>query len=226
MLTNGTVQVKTFTYELIFHAVRALGVRCITMASTGCAATLLPGGRTVHNVWAIPVPTYSDSESRVDALRAPLELKEAKVFILDEAPMLLKHILEAIDRRLREIHMKPDVPFGGVVMLLGKLLRFRKWHIDNCRRRLCAMSSRLAWCVSFTVDRRFDSQELSVAVIRSQDVYANREHACTTRPGIRRSVALNWQRRRFSGQCRRGGHDRNAITRQLGRRSVQKGSTG
>lgn len=90
------------------------------MASTGCAATLLPGGRTVHNVWAIPVPTYSDSESRVDAQNPPAELKEAKVFILDEVTMLLKHILEALDRRLREIHGKPDVPFGGVVMLLGK----------------------------------------------------------------------------------------------------------
>lgn len=111
---------KTFTYELIFHAVRARGVRCITMASTGCAATLLPGGRTVHNVWAIPVPTYSDSESRVDPLRPPAELKEARVYILDEASMLLKHILEAMDQRLRQIHGKPSVPFGGVVMLLGQ----------------------------------------------------------------------------------------------------------
>lgn len=116
---NSCVLGKTFVYELIYHAVRALGVRCITMASTGCAATLLPSGRTVHNVWAIPVPTYSDSESRVNAQNPPEELKEAKVFILDEAPMLLKHILHAYDQRLREIHGKPDVPFGGVIMLLG-----------------------------------------------------------------------------------------------------------
>ncbi|KAH7713337.1 hypothetical protein AAVH_19340 [Aphelenchoides avenae] len=89
------------------------------MASTGCAATLLPGGRTVHNVFAIPVPTFSDSVSPVNALRPPQELKEAKVLIIDEAPMLLKYILVAVDQKLREIHLTPNVPFGGVVMLLG-----------------------------------------------------------------------------------------------------------
>lgn len=111
------------------------------MASTGCAATLLPAGRTVHNVWAIPVPTYSDSESRVNAQRPPEELKEARVYILDEASMLLKHILEAMDQRLREIHGKPDVPFGGVVMLLGKL------HYLSERVMLCSSGGDFAQCL-------------------------------------------------------------------------------
>lgn len=108
-------------YEAIFHAVRGRGELCVTMASTGCAATLLPRGRTVHNVFDIPVPTYSDSESRVNVERPSEELLKAKVFIIDEAPMLCKYVLEAVDRILRLLHRQPNVPFGGVIMLLGRI---------------------------------------------------------------------------------------------------------
>lgn len=125
---------KTFTYEALYHTVRGLGELCITMASTGCAATLLPGGRTVHNVFDVPVPTYSDTESRVDAVHPPTELKKAKVFIIDEAPMLCKYVLEAVDRKLRLIQGKPNLPFGGVVMLLGKQQSFAENHTLLLRR--------------------------------------------------------------------------------------------
>ena len=46
------------------------------------------------------------------------KLRETEVFIIDEAPMMPKYVLEIFDRKLREI-TKVDKPFGGKIMLIG-----------------------------------------------------------------------------------------------------------
>ncbi|KAJ3760313.1 PIF1-like helicase-domain-containing protein, partial [Lentinula raphanica] len=50
---------KTFVYRTLCHAIRANGWIVLCVASTGIAALLLPGGRTAHSMFKIPVEGLS-----------------------------------------------------------------------------------------------------------------------------------------------------------------------
>lgn len=115
---------KTYCYRTIYHLARAKRLTVINMASTGIAATLLDQGKTVHKAFQLPVPMYEDSESKIEPTRCPAEIRDASVFIIDEAPMAQRYIFEAMDRLLRKVHGRrhpdlEDVPFGGAVVLCG-----------------------------------------------------------------------------------------------------------
>ena len=45
-------------------------------------------------------------------------IAEALIIIWDEAPMMHRHIMEALDRALRDLMGNP-APFGGKILLLG-----------------------------------------------------------------------------------------------------------
>ena len=47
---------KTFLYELLLAQVRSQGEVALAVASSGLAALLLPGGRTAHSRFRIPIP--------------------------------------------------------------------------------------------------------------------------------------------------------------------------
>lgn len=47
---------KTFLYKLLLSHVRSQGKIALAVASSGLAALLLPGGRTAHSRFAIPIP--------------------------------------------------------------------------------------------------------------------------------------------------------------------------
>jgi len=46
-------------------------------------------------------------------------VRAADLIVWDEAPMMHKHVFEAVDRTLRDIMGRPDVLFGGKVVVLG-----------------------------------------------------------------------------------------------------------
>lgn len=89
------------------------------MAFTGIASTLLIGGRTIHNRFALPVPMYSDSNSGIKrGTIAAEEIIETEVFIIDEAVVAPKYAFQIIDKKLRELH-KNQTPFAGKTIILG-----------------------------------------------------------------------------------------------------------
>ncbi len=45
-------------------------------------------------------------------------IRQAELIVWDEAPMMARHVYEAVDRTLRDI-MQIDAPFGGKLMVLG-----------------------------------------------------------------------------------------------------------
>ncbi|KDQ08678.1 hypothetical protein BOTBODRAFT_85219, partial [Botryobasidium botryosum FD-172 SS1] len=47
---------KTYVYRLLAAKVRAQGNIVLCVASSGIAALLLPGGRTAHSTFKIPIP--------------------------------------------------------------------------------------------------------------------------------------------------------------------------
>ena len=117
---------KTFTYNCLLHVVRAEGKVAMAVASSGIAALLLLGGRTAHSRLKIPVKGLCDTSTCYISRNDPTAelIRNTSVIIWDEAPMMHKHVFEAVDRSLRDI-MRPlgqefeDLPFGGKIVVLG-----------------------------------------------------------------------------------------------------------
>ena len=111
---------KTYLYRAICHAVRAQGLIILCVASTGLACLLLPGGRTAHSMFKIPIDTLDhDSVCNIpkESLRADL-LRMTEAVIFDECLMTHRHCFEALDRTfqdLRDSHKR----FGGVTMIFA-----------------------------------------------------------------------------------------------------------
>lgn len=110
---------KTYLYETLIKYMRGKNVNVYPLATTGIAATLLPGGNTVHSGFKLPLQI---TETTVCNLTPRMSLyhsiRESKLIIIDEISMLSKFALIAIDRLLKEM-MKNDNPFGGKVFVVG-----------------------------------------------------------------------------------------------------------
>jgi hypothetical protein len=111
---------KTFLYRTICSRLRGDGHIVLCVASSGIAALLLPGGRTAHSMFKIPVENlHSESlcaiakESRYADM-----LRQAKLIIWDEAGNQSRYAFKAVDRTLRDI-TNSDRPFGGITTLFG-----------------------------------------------------------------------------------------------------------
>ncbi|XP_066910494.1 uncharacterized protein [Clytia hemisphaerica] len=110
---------KTYTYNYIIKEARAQSFTVSTSSWTGIAATLLDGGKTCHSLFKLPVPVNDGSTCSVKPKSTHAEfLRNQDIFIFDEASMIPKHALEAVDSMLRDIS-NSGVPFAGKVVLLG-----------------------------------------------------------------------------------------------------------
>lgn len=86
---------------------------------------LLPGGRTPHSRFKIPINALDDDvcEIKSGTMLADLLIK-TDLTIWEKAPMTHKYAFEALDRSLRDIMFCTDQnsytkPFGGKTVLLG-----------------------------------------------------------------------------------------------------------
>ena len=52
---------KTFLYMALFARVHSEGLIAIATATSGIAASILPGGRTAHSMFKIPIKLASNS---------------------------------------------------------------------------------------------------------------------------------------------------------------------
>jgi ATP-dependent DNA helicase PIF1 len=114
---------KTFMWRTLASSLRSQSEIVITVASSGIASLLLPGGRTAHSKFKIPVPTLDNSTCEIehDDDRAVL-LKQTKLIIWDEAPMAHRFTFEALERTLRDVmssYKNCDTIFGGKVIVFG-----------------------------------------------------------------------------------------------------------
>ncbi|XP_053112177.1 uncharacterized protein LOC128327402 [Hemicordylus capensis] len=110
---------KTFVYTTLIHTIQGKGDQATAVASTGIAATLLPGGRTAHSVFKIPL--ILDASSTCDIKPNTIAAKhliDTKLIVWDETPMTHTHAFLAVDRLLKDL-TKSTQPFGGKTILLG-----------------------------------------------------------------------------------------------------------
>ncbi|CAH9146259.1 unnamed protein product [Cuscuta epithymum] len=116
---------KTYVWKTLSAAIRSRGQIVLNVASSGIASLLLPGGRTAHSRFAIPINVTEDSTCNIKR-GSPLAklIQMAKLIIWDEAPMIHRHCFEALDRSMRDILScshdgNPKLPFGGKTIVFG-----------------------------------------------------------------------------------------------------------
>ena len=115
---------KTFVMNAILAAVRILdeqdgGSIALAVGTTGIAANLLHLGRTFHSRFKAPLDPNEDSLLSINVQSSLADLiRMSKIIVLDEAPMLHKYQLEALDRSLQDIEGNEN-PFGGKILVLS-----------------------------------------------------------------------------------------------------------
>ncbi|XP_019418537.1 PREDICTED: uncharacterized protein LOC109329317 [Lupinus angustifolius] len=110
---------KTFHYRALISRLRSVRQIVLATASSGIAATLLPGGQTAHSRFKIPLNPDSSSVCSISKQSDLAKLiTKTSAIVWDEAPMVNRYALEAVDRTLRDI-IGCDAPFGGKVVILG-----------------------------------------------------------------------------------------------------------
>lgn len=110
---------KTYLYRAILAAVRSKGFSALATATSGVAASLLPGGRTAHSLFKIPLKEEESITCAVSKQSGTARLlREVKIIIWDEAPMSKRQTMEAFQEMLQDI-MDNGLQFGGKVVVFG-----------------------------------------------------------------------------------------------------------
>lgn len=83
---------KTFVWKTLSAALRSRGDIVLNVASSGIASLLLPGGRTAHSKFSIPLNLNENSTCNIQQKSDNAELiLKAKLIIWDEAPMMHRY---------------------------------------------------------------------------------------------------------------------------------------
>ncbi|XP_042029804.1 uncharacterized protein LOC121776687 [Salvia splendens] len=116
---------KTFIWKTLSAAICSKGDIVLNVASSGIASLLLHGGRTAHSRFKIHINPNEDSICNIKQGSALAELiVRTKLTIWDEAPVVHKYCVEAVDRSLCDLmrvcnELSMEMPFGGKTVVLG-----------------------------------------------------------------------------------------------------------
>ncbi|XP_031131886.1 uncharacterized protein LOC116033274 [Ipomoea triloba] len=116
---------KTIVWKTLSAALRSKRQIVLNVASSGIASLLMPGGRTAHSRFAIPIVVNEDSTCNISQGSDLAELiTKCSLIIWDEAPMMHKHCFEALDKTMRDLlrfsnPLSSTLPFGGKTVVLS-----------------------------------------------------------------------------------------------------------
>ncbi|XP_074355682.1 uncharacterized protein LOC141695325 [Apium graveolens] len=114
---------KTFLWQTLYCRLRSEHKIVLPVASCSIATMLLPGGRTAHSRFHIPLKLDEHCSA---GLRHGTDISEliqqTDLIIWDEAPMQHRHAFECVDRSLRDIMSVVDKrrakkPFGSITIV-------------------------------------------------------------------------------------------------------------
>jgi hypothetical protein len=164
---------KTFLWTTLLNFVRGQGKIALAVASTGIAALLLPGGRTPHSRFKIPLDIKQNLMCSIKKTHLSELIQQTSLIIWDEAPVNHKYCFEALDRTLRDILTGSNVVaqntlFGGITIVFGGDFQQTLPVIQNSSRQqilqACIVNSYL-WkkcrLPQLTENMRLDSRGLS-----------------------------------------------------------------
>ncbi|XP_074271087.1 uncharacterized protein LOC141595011 [Silene latifolia] len=110
---------KTFLYKALYAEVRMMGEIFLPTASSGIAAANIPGGRTTHSQFKIPLEcdiSLACDVPKQSSLAALI--RSTSLIIWDEASMSKRQNIESLDHLLRDL-CDPNQLFGGKVVVFG-----------------------------------------------------------------------------------------------------------
>ncbi|XP_024976212.1 ATP-dependent DNA helicase PIF2-like [Cynara cardunculus var. scolymus] len=110
---------KTFLYRALLANVHSRGLIALATASSGAAANNMPGGRTAHSRFKIPLTLNNNLVCNIKKQsRTAQRLRVAKIIIWDETSMAKRQAVETLDRTMQYI-TGVRLPFGGKIMIMG-----------------------------------------------------------------------------------------------------------
>jgi hypothetical protein len=137
MIMGGGGVGKTYIYRCLYHYARWKGLEAQNAAFAGIAANLLPHGRTMHNLFVLPVPLLKDSSSSIEHnTKAARELTNSSYILIDEVPAAHRFAMECGNRKMKELkgfNIEPEKEdlFGDHAIFMGKL------PVYLCRYSIC-----------------------------------------------------------------------------------------
>ncbi|MEO5950249.1 MAG: PIF1 family ATP-dependent DNA helicase [Candidatus Saccharimonadales bacterium] len=119
LLTGPAGAGKTFVLNQFIRIAKNEGKHISVTATTGLAATHL-GGTTIHSWAGIGVLDELPSRFADNIAKGRREIIEkTDVLIIDEISMLHDYRLDMVDEACRLVRKKPDVPFGGIQLIMS-----------------------------------------------------------------------------------------------------------
>ena len=110
---------ETFLYNTLMAKVRSQSNIALGLASSGIAALLLPGGRTVDSRLKVPININGLFVCNISKQSSLAQLiRRTNLLVWDEACMSNKHVAECVNRSLRDI-CSSGIPFGGKAVVFG-----------------------------------------------------------------------------------------------------------
>ena len=112
---------KTYLANMALANIRSREMIALAVASSGIAAQLLPNGRTAHSTFKIPLNLMTTEKPTCNIKRGSATaalLANCTAVFWDEATMINKTALDAVDRTMRDIR-KSDRLFGGILFILS-----------------------------------------------------------------------------------------------------------
>ncbi|XP_078170150.1 uncharacterized protein LOC144564427 [Carex rostrata] len=95
---------KTYLYKTLLAKVRSMNHIALATASSGCAANNMPGGRTAHSRFKIPLKIENNSVCNIKKQSGIAQLlRMATLIIWDEASMAKRQAIEALERTMQDI---------------------------------------------------------------------------------------------------------------------------
>lgn len=118
-LTGPAGAGKTFVLNQFIRLSKHDGKHVSVTATTGLAATHL-GGTTIHSWSGIGVSDFLPDNFAEHLAKGRREIIEkTDVLIIDEISMLHDYRLDMVDTVCRLVRKKPDVPFGGIQVIMS-----------------------------------------------------------------------------------------------------------
>ncbi|KAL6839328.1 hypothetical protein ACP4OV_031000 [Aristida adscensionis] len=111
---------KTYLYRALLATVRHQDKIAVATATSGVAASIMPGGRTAHSRFKIPLSINNGAYCSFTKQSGTAKLlRTASLIIWDEASMTKRQAIEALDNSMRDIMEQPELPFGGKTIVFG-----------------------------------------------------------------------------------------------------------
>ncbi|OMO49584.1 DNA helicase PIF1, ATP-dependent [Corchorus capsularis] len=114
-----------YKYRRMMRSPRSEGLIVLAVASSGITSLLMPGGRTAHSRFKIPIDINDCSTCSINkGTQLAKQIQRTSLIVWDEAPMIHKHCLEALEKTLSGVlfdvtRERVGKPFGGKTIVLG-----------------------------------------------------------------------------------------------------------